>query len=165
MSRKPRRPSKPRPQTKADLLAREQETWDELAATWRRMPESALVRPGACGPEWSVKDVMNHVAAWMEAALRVIPELGRGRRATLGHGTNTFNALEQARSKVSSLAASRRRLNSARRELLALVKNLPTQQALDPNGRIGWWIKFSTYAHYGEHIYELTEFRKRRIKK
>src|SRR3990172_1882069 len=104
MSRKPRRPSKPRPQTKADLLAREQETWDELAATWRGMPESALVRPGACGPEWSVKDVMNHVAAWMEAALRVIPELLQGRKATAGHGANTFNAFHHAKDKDRSLA-------------------------------------------------------------
>jgi len=101
---KPRHSPRPRPKTQAEFFAREKEVWGELAATWRGLPEEALTRPGACGPEWSVKDVMNHVAAWMEAALRVIPELGRGRRATLGHGTNTFNALEQYGRDITAAA-------------------------------------------------------------
>jgi len=36
-------------------------------ATWRGLPDGALVRPGDCGSEWSAKDVMNHIPAWQEA--------------------------------------------------------------------------------------------------
>ena len=85
----------------------------------------------------------------------------KGRKATLGHSTNTFNALRQVEDKGRPLAASKRRLNRARRELLALIAALPEARCLDPNDRVGWWVKFTTYAHYGEHIYELTEFRMR----
>ena len=156
-----RRKPRPRPKTMAEFFAREREVWSELAATWRGLPDEALLRPGACGPGWSVKDVMNHIAAWMKAALRVVPELALGRRAAAGHGVDQFNALHYAEAKDRSLAASRRCLNRARRDLLALVESLPAAQALDVDAGIGRWIKYSTYGHYGEHIHELTQFRER----
>lgn len=156
---KPRRAPRPRPKTRAEFFQREQEVWQELAATWKGLPDEALLRPGACGPAWSVKDVMNHIAAWIEAALRVIPELRRGRRATAGHGTDTFNAIHHAQDRDRSLAATRRRLSKSRRALLALCQHLPERRLLDLNDRIGWWVKYGTYGHYSEHIYELTQFR------
>lgn len=161
MPTKPRRPPRPRPKTRAELLAREKETWDELAATWCKLPDAALLQPGACGPGWSVKDVMNHIAAWQEAALRIIPELLAGRRATLGHGTTRFNALQHEQDRDRSLQASKRRLNKARRELLALLDRVPDEPLLDPRSRIHWWAKYTLWAHYGEHIWELAQFAQR----
>jgi hypothetical protein len=158
---KPRRPPKPRPKTRAEFLQREAEVWRELTNTWKGLPDEALLQPGACGPEWSVKDVMNHVAVWLEAASRVIPELLAGRRATAGHGTDRFNALHHAEDQSRSLSATRRRLTKARRDLLALCESVPDQRLLDLNDHVGWWVKYSTYGHYGEHIYELTEHRQR----
>lgn len=135
--------------------------WDELAETWRKLPDKALLEIGACGPTWSAKDVMNHVAVWQEAALRVIPDLMRGRKATAGHGTDTFNAIHHAEDRDRPLAASKRRLNRARRALLALIAQVPEVRLLDLNDRIGWWVKYSTYGHYAEHIYALTEWRRK----
>ena len=160
-SPKPRRAPRPRPKTRAELLAREQADWSELTAAYRGLPEAALVAPGACGPGWSVKDVMNHVAAWQEAALRIIPEYLAGRRATLGASTNKFNAHQQAADRDRSLAASRRRLNQSRRALLKLLEAVPDDLLLDPAGRINWWMRYTSYSHYGEHIWELGEYAKR----
>ncbi len=162
--RKPRRPPKPRPKTRAELLAREKEVWDELAATWCKLPDAALVQPGACGPGWSVKDVMNHVAAWQEAALRIIPQLLAGQRATLGAGTDRFNAQQQAADRDRTLLSSKRWLNKARRELLALLADVPDDVLLDPNTRVNWWMRYTHHAHYGEHIWELEQFRKKVLK-
>jgi hypothetical protein len=158
---KPRRPPRPRPKTRAEFTAREKEVWNELTATWRALPEKALLQPGACGPEWSVKDVMNHVAAWLEVTSRMISEWKRGRKATIGHGTDKFNAIQYAEAKGRSLAATRRRLHRARREALALIAALPEADALNLETRLGWWIKYNTYGHYSQHIYELTEFREK----
>ncbi|MCC7359721.1 MAG: maleylpyruvate isomerase N-terminal domain-containing protein [Anaerolineales bacterium] len=158
--KKPRRPPRPRPTTRAALLAREQADWDEMTAAWRGLPERALTRPGACGPTWSVKDVMNHVAAWQEAALRILPELLAGRRATLGAGTDRYNKEQQAAGAGRSLAATRRRLSRSRRALLALIGQIPDAALLDPAGRVNWWVRYTTYSHYGEHIWELSEWRK-----
>lgn len=162
--KKPRRPPRPRPKTRAELLAREKETWDELAATWCKLPDAALARPGACGPGWSVKDVMNHVAAWQEAAVRIIPQLLAGQRATLGAGTDRFNAAQRAADQHRTVLASKRRLNTARRALLALLPAIPDAVLLDQSTRINWWVRYTLHAHYGEHIWELTQFRQRILK-
>jgi hypothetical protein len=143
------------------LLRREQADWEEMTAAWRGLPESALTQAGACGPTWSAKDVMNHVAAWQEAALRIIPELLAGRRATLGASTDRFNALQQAADRDRSLAATRRRLNASRRALLKLLEQVPDEALLDPAGRVNWWVRYTMYSHYGEHIWELGEWRRR----
>lgn len=162
--RKPRRPPRPRPKTRAELLAREKEVWEELAAAWCKLPDAVLVQPGACGPGWSVKDVMNHIAAWQEAALRIIPRLLAGQRATLGAGTSRFNAEQQAADRDRTLRASKRRLNQARRGLLALVDQVPDQLLLDQNTRVNWWVRYTLHAHYSEHIWEMEQFRKKVLK-
>lgn len=159
--RKPRRPPRPRPKTRAELLAREKEVWDELAATWCKLPDAALEQPGACGPGWSVKDVMNHIAAWQEAALRIIPRLVAGQPATLGAGTERFNAEQQAADRQRTLRATKRRLNQARRDLLALLDTVPDDVLLDQSTRVNWWVRYTLHAHYGEHIWELDQFRQR----
>ncbi len=153
-----RRSPRPRPKTRTELLAREAADWAELTATYRGLPAAALTQPGAAGPAWSVKDVLNHIAAWQEAALRIIPEYLAGRRATLGRSTDRFNAEQQAADQTRSLAATRRRLNAGRRALLALLAQVPDAALLDPAGRINWWVRYTTYSHYGEHIYNLTAF-------
>ena len=160
----PRRPPRPRPKTRAELLAREAADWAELTATYRGLPEAALTQPGAAGPAWNVKDVLNHIAAWQEAALRIIPEYLAGRRATLGRSTDRFNAEQQAADQGRSLAATRRRLNASRRALLALLAQVPDDALLDPAGRLNWWVRYTLYSHYGEHIYNLTAFARRHRK-
>jgi hypothetical protein len=159
-----RRKPRPRPHSIPELLTREREVWSELTSTWRGLPLEALLRPGACGPTWSVKDVMAHLSAWMEAALRVLPELAAGRQATAGHGTDRFNAIHYERNRHLSLGTVRRRLNANRRALLAMIQSLPPEQVLDVRGRIGSWVKYSTYAHYGEHIRSLSEFREKALR-
>jgi hypothetical protein len=156
-----RRRPRPRPKTRAELLQREKETWDELAATWCKLPDAALTQPGACGPGWSVKDVLNHIAAWQEAALRILPQLLAGQRATLGASTDRFNAQQQAADRDRSLRASKRRLNQSRRELLALLDTIPDPLLLDQSTRVNWWVRYTLHAHYGEHIWELQQFRQR----
>ena len=41
---KRRYPPRPRPKTRAEFDARQQEIWAELTATWRGLPEAALVQ-------------------------------------------------------------------------------------------------------------------------
>ena len=141
-----------------DGVLTEAADWAELTATYRGLPAAALTQPGAAGPTWSVKDVLNHLAAWQEAALRIIPEYLAGRRATLGRSTDRFNAEQQAADQTRSLAGTRRRLNASRRALLALIAEVPDAALLDPAGRINWWVRYTMYSHYGEHISNLSAF-------
>jgi len=157
-------PRKPRPKTRAELITRIEQVWNEMVSTWQGLPEEALTRPGACGPTWSIKDVMNHNAAWHEAALRVIPELMLGRKAAAGHSTDKFNAIHHEMDANRPLAETNKRFNDSRQQLLRLIETLPDELILDPNCRVGWWIKYSTYGHYSGHIHDLNVFRESILK-
>lgn len=146
---RPRR--QPRPTTRAEFLAREMADWRALAATWCSLNEALLVAPGVHGGAWSFKDVWNHLAAWLEAGARVMPALLAGQQATLGHSMARFNALAWTESQHLSIVESKRRLNAARRALLATLAHAPDERLLNRRDRVGWWAAYTTYAHYGEH--------------
>jgi hypothetical protein len=59
------------------------------------------------------------------------------------------------------LAESRHRLMQARQTLLQLLRGVTDPQLLDEYGRqqVGWWAKWTTYAHYEQHLADLTRFR------
>jgi len=156
-----RKPRRPKPTTRAEFMALEQQAWDELAATWRSLPDEVLVRPGACGSDWSVKDVMNHIAAWQEATLEALPVLLEGRKLPAGqYSIQKFNALHYAADQARSLTASQRRLNRSRRKLLAFLASVPETQLLDLKSRVGTWVKYATYGHYDEHLGDLQNYQR-----
>lgn len=154
--------TRPQPelQSHAEFFVVEQAVWRELSATWRGLSEEAFTCPGACGPGRSIKDVLNHLAAWQEIAVSRIEGLLTGRFAR-GVNTQAFNAQQFAQDQSRSLVASRHRLNRARRALLARLATVPEKQLLYPYGRqsIGWWAKSTTYGHYQEHLAALRAFR------
>lgn len=99
----------PKPQpvpNRAACFAREKQSWGKLAATWRGMSNEALLQPDARGA-WSVKDLMNHRAAWQEAGLEMIGRLQREEFASLGASTDRFNAKQIEADQARSLAATR----------------------------------------------------------
>lgn len=135
--------------------------WKELTRAWRGLPQEALLLPGAAGPEWSVKDVMNHLAAWMEATGEVMPRLLAGQKLPKGqYNIASFNAKHAAIDAGRSLAASRRRLSRARRAVLGLAREVPEAALINARGKPGLWLKYATYGHYAEHLPTLLEFRK-----
>jgi len=157
----PRRMPENTLRSREEFFARERAAWDDFIQSWSDLPDSALAEPGASGAEWSVKDVLNHIAAWQEAAARCIGDLLAGRWARLGMNTEAFNAAQFARDRERPLGESRARLMEARDRLLELLAPLTDEQLLDEYGRqqIGWWAKWNTYAHYEPHTAAIREFR------
>jgi hypothetical protein len=153
------------PATLLAFWAHEAAAWRDLSALWRGLPEAAYLAPGACGPEWTLKDVWNHLAAWMDATRAVLPALLANQPLPRGaYHPATFNPAHHAADSARSLAASRRRLNRARRALLRLVAALPPGPVLDTKARPGRWLKFATYGHYAEHRPALAAFAARHRK-
>ena len=148
--------------TRDEFFAREQAAWRALSATWDGLPDELLLTPGACGDQWSVKDLMNHISAWQEAAIRVIGDLLAGKWGRLGVNTDKFNRQQYELDRNRTLAESRERLERTRLALLRLLTSLADDQLLNEYGRqqTGWWAKWTTYAHYEEHITDLTDFRR-----
>jgi hypothetical protein len=146
--------------SREEFFKREQQTWKALTSTWSNLSETALLQRGAAGTQWNVKDVMNHIATWQETGLRMIDDLQAGRWARLGTNTDSFNHQHYLEDRERSLAASQKRLRSVRSKLLRRLRTLSEPELLNEFGRqaIGWWAKWTTYAHYEEHIPTLQEF-------
>jgi len=148
--------------SRAAFFAREAGSWERFVGMWNGIPDTALLMPGACGEVWSVKDVLNHVAAWQEAAVRVIHDLRAGRFGRLGMSGERFNQTMYVANQARPLAESRERLMRARQALLDLLQTIPENQLLGEYGRqqIGWWAKWCTYGHYEQHLDDLDRFRR-----
>lgn len=139
--------------TREAFFERERRAWKALALMWRNLSDEAISQAGAHG-DWSIKDVMNHIATWQEAAITQIVKLQRGEFASLGKSVDRFNAAQHEADKDRTVAQSRRRLNASRRALLAQLQTLDEKSLLNEFGRqsAGWWAKWTTYGHYEQHI-------------
>lgn len=159
----PQRPPANTLSTRSAFFVREQQAWDAFSQTWADLPDDIFLLSGACGAEWSIKDVINHTAVWQEAAIRIIHDLLAGRWARLGPNPEKFNLLHYDADRNQALAASRDRLLHARQTLLQLLHGVTDDQLLNEYGRqqVGWWAKWTTYGHYEQHLAELTTFRQR----
>jgi hypothetical protein len=155
------KPRRAKPSTRKEFSTLEEMSWRELIAAWRGMSVKAMAKPGACGP-WSIKDVMNHIAAWQEAAVKIMPILLRKGKIPAGEfGLKTFNAKHYWEDRSKSPTASRDRLNKSRKKFLASLKTIPENRLLNDKSPVGQWAKYSTYAHYDEHLFNIRDFRER----
>lgn len=147
-----------KPLTRKEFFDLEETCWKELSAEWRGLNAKALVRRGACGT-WSIKDVFNHIAAWQEATVEILPIVLRNGKLPRGQfALETFNQKHFREDANCSLAASRRRLTRSRKTVLAALRKVPEKRLIDVKGQVGLWAKYSTYEHYDEHLFDVREF-------
>src|SRR5688500_1269182 len=73
------------------------------------IPKDSLDQPGAIG-DWSIKDLIGHIATWEELALRTIEEWNDRQPPTVEEiigvqgGVDRFNALEIEKHRQSTAA-------------------------------------------------------------
>jgi len=110
------------------------------AATLRllaRIPGDAMLRPRTQG-DWSIKDVLAHIAAWEEEGRRRLALIARGRGdrivwyETMAE-VDRFNARAVKAARRVSLAATLRRLARARNALASGLKRLPPRALAEPS--------------------------------
>src|SRR5262245_54848428 len=143
---------KPLPQnelyTRAEFFQREDRAWQTLRETWAGLSDATLLLSGACGEGWSIKNVMDHIATWQEAAHRVIEDLLIGKWGRLGMSTQRFNEYHFALDQDRPLSETLQGLEANRGKLLGLLTTLTDLQLLNEFGQQqpGWWAKWTTYA-------------------
>ncbi len=89
--------------------------------------------------------MLNHFAAWQEAALRVVGDLRAGRWGRLGPSVERFNREQHAADRDRPLDETLQRLQSARAALLQLLAQVDEATLLNEYGRqtVGWWAKWT----------------------
>lgn len=114
--------------TKQALLHRLTQERSTVFYSYACMPQEELVRRPVIG-EWSVKDVLGHLAAWESEYIKAIEQFLRGERPSMLDITDcdAWNA-EQARLRWDvPLEQIEAELISTRRRLLDLVASLPDE--------------------------------------
>jgi hypothetical protein len=128
--------------------------WYEIAALARSLtPEECLIPGYFRDPDWTVRDVVGHLGAWLaEASVQFERMLG---------GTYEGHAVDIDALNAEFLAAMAGQpwevvwlqANAGRTRMLQVWVQLRT-----PNAEAAWWIRKSAVDHYHEHLPRLREW-------
>jgi len=146
------------------LLARLDEAWAALKASYAGLSETELVEPGVAG-EWSVRDVLAHVTAWEEEALEHLPTILEGgtppRYSARYGGIDAFNSQAAERKRHLSLTEVQEQLDGTHRRLIELIRAAPEHQLVGET-RFRRRLRLDTYRHYAPHAEGIRRWRNQR---
>jgi hypothetical protein len=138
----------------------------ETLALVRRLPRVALLQ-ARTQADWSVRDVLTHVAAWEEEGARRLALIARGRGARIvwyetPADLDAFNARAVAAGRRRGPGAVLRRLAAARARLLAALRRLPPTALADPTHAlpVTRWLREFAWEHEGTHRREIRAWRR-----
>ena len=132
-------------------------SWRGLQAAIEGVPEERMTEPGVCG-EWSVKDLLGHVAVWDAFAV------ARCRRFLAGEAPGSvdwqgINEREAAARGDRSVAEQRAEMERTHAAMVEFVRALSPAQLRTKGVRPR--IRVDTYEHYDEHAADVRAWRKR----
>ena len=145
---------------KEALFRRLNASWQELQEAITGLPDDAMVKPGAVG-EWSVRDIIAHIATWEEEALKALPIIvvgGRLPRYASQGGIDTFNARQQEAKSHLSLERLRLEMDATHHRLLALLDRVP-ESAYASEGRFLKRLRLDAYGHWRLHAEDVRRWR------
>ena len=145
---------------KERLFQRIDAAWQELQDAIAGLSEESMLAPGAIG-EWSVRDLLGHVATWEEEALKALPVIVEGgklpRYASHG-GIDAFNARQQEAKRHFSLQRLLQEMNATHQRLLALVDRVP-ESAYATEGRFLRRLRLDAISHWRGHAQDVRRWR------
>jgi hypothetical protein len=120
-----------------------------------------ILRPRTQG-QWSIKDVLAHLAAWEEEAVLRLRLIARGRGDRIhfyndSRETEQFNARAVAAARATRLAALLRRLVRARRQLIDALDRVPPEALRDASHEypVVHWLPEFAWTHERSHLDEI----------
>jgi hypothetical protein len=149
---------------KAAVARQLEEAWAELREAVESVPEDRLEVPGVVD-DWSVKDLLGHIAFWSGRAARHLDLLAGGRKDDLTgpdgeDELNEWNARESAARKGASLDDARREWTSSYEAARRALTTFPEERLDEPlwEHTVVYGFGMDTYAHYKEHAHQIREW-------
>jgi uncharacterized protein (TIGR03083 family) len=129
--------------------------WEDLHASYAGLTDEQLQEPGVTG-DWSVRDVLAHVAVWDSEALNALPGIAAGRRGadydTYEGGVDGFNARKSEELHGMPLDQVRELMDDTHRQLLDYLQELsPADVATSHVEAFRGRLAADTWDHYPEH--------------
>ena len=149
---------------KEELLGELEKARSELHASYQGLPDEQMTRLGAVG-EWSVKDVLSHVASWDEVLLPDLARLARGDTPALASvdlesaNFDAANAAIMSQRRNLPLPQVLRELDTVRADVTAAVGRVLDSALAE--GQFGRLLIQITAAHDREHAEGIFEWRRK----
>jgi uncharacterized protein (TIGR03083 family) len=117
------------------LAGQKHDARQRLLASFDGLTEEQLLQPGACG-QWSVRDVLAHIAAWDRATTEALRAMLAGQRHPLldmdEDGVQAFNEEHHLATAHVPLSEVVNELHASREELLALLREVDNATLFAP---------------------------------
>lgn len=134
-------------------IDRVQTSWQGFLDTIDGIPDDRLADPGVAG-DWSVKDLLGHVAFWES---RVVDRFDREARGEPHpDGGDDYEAINQEQHRLRAGQSVAEARDESQRTHAALVATLERTPSVDPDTIAG-----NTWDHYDEHIADIRAWRER----
>lgn len=140
--------------TKGELIREEDEGWAELRGVLASVSPDVMLEDGY-QPEWSLKDLLAHLACWMAEAAQALQQmrLGSYRRVELDEDEMNRGFWEACRNL--DLHDVWAQIHSARGRMFEELDLLP-EEKLDDHAVA--WFRDSGADHYRDHLPRLREW-------
>lgn len=146
---------------KQQLLNKLDTAWRAFGDSYAGLNGAQLAQPGVTG-DWSVVDIIGHITAWEEEALKHLPHIREGKRpprySVLYGGIDAFNALRAAENRERSPAEVLARAEDVHDQLVAYIAAAP-EELIATETRFRRRIRLDTYSHYPIHTQAIREWR------
>ncbi len=146
---------------KQQLLAKLDKGWSALQASIDDLSSAQMTQAGVTG-DWSVKDILGHVTAWEEEALKHLPDILEGKRpprySVQYGGIDAFNALKTIENRARSLGDVQTRMGEVHAQLVDYVRAAPDEQ-IATETRFRRRIRLDSYSHYPVHTQAILAWR------
>jgi len=141
-------------------LAQIETSWNNLQQALADIPEDRLTQPGAVGEDWSVKDLIGHIAFWDEQAVIVAERriAGEPDRQVDWQAINEREAAARAGRSLADVQAEMRQAHERVLETVRRSAQLAPDLALGVCGCLAG----DTWEHYEDHAADVRAWRDRR---
>lgn len=161
------------PTTKAELLTKIQKSYTEFEALLAPLSPAQLTTPGVNG-DWSIKDILVHVATWQARAALILEAASRGETPRLTPPVTNEEEMDRFNDEIFLTHRTQplddvwSSFRASYQQLLAATEVLSEEDLFDAQ-RFPWrkgeplWklVGGDTFEHYPEHISMIEEWQVR----
>jgi hypothetical protein len=140
------------------LIGRIEGSWGSFKDACAGLSDAASTQQGVVD-DWSVKDLMAHVATWEEEALKALPVIMQDKRPPRYGGVDNFNARQNEANSRLSLTEARDALQGSHRRLLDFIATVP-EAWFESETRFRHRLRLDTWGHYPEHTEAILAWRR-----
>jgi hypothetical protein len=159
---------------KRDLISDIEREREQLNAVLARVPAERMTEPGVAG-DWSVKDVLAHLAVWSSRAVTVMFQAERGGKLQVPQYTSPdwaeLNAKDYDAQKDRPLDRILADYHGVHSQLIKRLQAWPDEPALFDSRRfpvlkgesLGAWVRSNSAEHDAEHREQIEAWLKKEL--